>query len=59
MSKIEIEAPAGKYSQLIVTLESGRVMAVILPDSLDAKEAAQVVRELAEIQDIVSGWQSN
>ena len=52
-----VKLPKGAYSELRIELESGRVMVLVLPEGLSASEAAQVVRELAGLQDVVAGWQ--
>ena len=57
MSEIVLNLPKGTYSKLRVELDSGRTMVLVLPEGLSPAEAAQIVRELNELRDIVAGWQ--
>ncbi len=57
MTALNVDVPQGTYSQLRVELRTGRIMVVVLPEGLSSDEAAQVTEQLAEIRDIVAGWQ--
>lgn len=59
MGRVTLDVPKGKYSQLLITLDSGRVMVIVLPDGLSPQEAAQVVKELDGIETLVAGWKSS
>jgi hypothetical protein len=56
---LELSLPKGAYSVLEMTLDSGRVLALVIPGALSSQEAAEVKENLEEIRDIVAGWQAS
>jgi len=51
--------PKDTYNELRMTLPSGRVLVVIVPDGIDHADTTAAIENLEELRDLMRGWLPN